>query len=181
MMDDLNKPPPPISRHLRRAELKTNSSHVDTTINLQSLNVNQQHSPYFGIETRREHSSQTYYKDFIHLVAISRAKTWSDTDIPQWIATKKTQGLLEIGKRITIEEQRDGVTLHATITRVKAMEKEWITFYAVGGPRNIMEISAPYNWTLLPPHKRLEYTVLYDTLTDVLQTIYPPAGRHGGT
>lgn len=100
--------------------------------------------------------------------------TTEEADILQLIALAPPTHLVALHERIQIDirlrnEVKD---LVLKITHIRALEKEWVVWYGMSEQSCPVSLYTPIQWTLLPPVRKLEYLILYQSLPDYLSKTY---------
>lgn len=111
------------------------------------------------------------------IYVVARAPNWRKQDVAQWVVVgRRHPTAIEIGSTVILLDScsREYTGITTCLHKIRAMEQDYVTFYMSDHRERPFELSVPILWTCLAPHRRLEYTILYNSLPSVIASLYPP-------
>lgn len=97
-------------------------------------------------------------------------------DIQQWIITaRQPTKLFSLGQSIILHDTHspESAPQAGTLSHIKALEIEWVSFYVSVANLVSFEVSIPVYWVQLPAYRQLEYALLSHTMPVILARAFP--------
>ena len=92
------------------------------------------------------------------------------------VTQKPKNDKISIGQEIVIvtDDGRGRFTgLTGTIQNIRALERDYVSFYIMNFDRPVAELCTPIIWANISSFRQLEHSLLYNSLPSVLADLYP--------
>lgn len=127
--------------------------------------------------TNQSHKPRLPRDGIARIVAQPRDSHWRSQAVSQWVVTVEPKDdKIKLGQEIAIipDDGRgrfSGIT--GTVQHIRALERDYVSFYVVNFDRAVAELSTPIFWANLSSFRLMEHELLYHSLPNVLATLFP--------